>query len=297
MGEERRMTRNTPSKRRQNLSPAMQVTVIVALIGCIGTILAAIVSGAFMYWTTRAQIDRPIAFTQTAAFLPTPQVQVFEWQNVLSVDPASLCPSVYTPDHLFGGLDKFSWVRDRHDEFIGLYHNDKLMYAPQFMSDNPNELEASFTITNSPDNQAWIRLSKDVKVSIRFVDNPPPTSEIMQFSGCGGGGAYRYFSPVSLNRDYPEYNVSSSSSDADFYTLQPGEFEIFILRFQCNAPGLYAVSLNIPIQFQGREETVTYVDFPGVNCPGQLNYNSFDLEIYSVEQYDWAGTAYERTGP
>lgn len=126
----------------------------------------------------------------------------------------------------------------------------------------------------------------------------------MQFGGCGAGGYKRFFSPVPLNIDYPEYNVLSTSTDADFFTLQPGEFEVFVLNINCSAPGLYALEVHIPIKFQGKDEIVMYTDSPGFNCPNTLNYNYVDynssteqLTIYNVEQYKWTGTSYENINP
>lgn len=289
----------------------MTVTLIVAILGCAGTVVTALITGYFAYLNTRTQIDRPVAFTQTAASQPTTAPQptqqaiVFDWKSVLSIDPDTTCPAVYTPDYLFAGTDKFSWVKDN---LWGLYENDQLMYAPNgFIQDNlAGGISLYLTITASPNNLDWIRLANKLTITVRHISDVPAVSEIMQFSGCGAGGTYRTFSSVPLNLDYPEYNVLSASTDADFFTLQPGEIEVFQFGFQCNSPGLYSVEVHIPITFQGRDEIVVYKDFPGFNCPGRLNYNhvypSLGLpnsksEIYDVKQYEWIGNGYQEITP
>lgn len=291
-------------KSKGKISTAMLVTIIVAVLGCAGTVAAALISGFFLYFTTRAQIDRPIAFTQTAQFMPTEEFSTFDWQSIASIEPDTPCPAVYTPDYLFSGSDRKSWVRDH---LFGSYLDNELMYAPLLQHDASSSMRLYLTITNVTPNEGWINLSKDLKISIRFIDEIPLNSEVVQLTDCGGAGEYRYFSRVPLSTDYPEYNVTATSTEADFYTLQPGEFEIFVLEFQCNAPGLYGLQVNIPVHFQGRDETIAYSGFPGFSCPDRVNYSygspttetatGYEVAIYNAEQYEWTGSSYRKTSP
>lgn len=299
------MSKSKSPRRKIVLSPTMTVTLIVAALGCAGTVVTALITGYFAYLNTTTQIDRPITFTQTAESLPTvappptQQIFTFDWKAILSIDPqGTLCPAFYVPEYLYAGTDKFAWVQDN---LMDMYFNDQIMYATNdFMSGNlAGGIALVLVITSSPDNQDWITLSNRLTVTVHYIGDVPAISEIMQTTGCGAGGSIRHFSSVPLNIDYPEYNVISSNADADFFTLQPGEIEVFQFGFQCNSPGLYSVEVHIPITFQGRDEIVIYTDFPGFNCPNRLNYNYLDDrdQIYDVKPYEWIGNGYQEIPP
>lgn len=84
----------------------MIVAIVVAVLGCGGTVIAALISGVFAYLTTRTQIDRPVAFTQTAQSNFSQQIDSFDWESILFIEPQTPCPAVYVPDYLFDGQDK-----------------------------------------------------------------------------------------------------------------------------------------------------------------------------------------------
>jgi hypothetical protein len=299
------MRKSIKPKSKTSLSTTTIITIIVASLGCFGTVAAALISGIFLYATTRAQIDLPVAFTQTAEYRPTQSINSFDWESVLSIDPQTPCPAVYVPNFLYEGEDKISWVKDN---LFSLYTNDQLMYAPSLGDDTSGSMKLYLFITNTESNGEWIVISKELKINIRHIDTEPDLAEVVYLTGCGGGGFFRDFSPVPLNADYPEYAEKTASSDADFYTLEPGESEMFVLNFLCEATGVYSIEVEMPIKYRGDDTTAIYTSFPGVICPDRLNYNygtpdepigesDFTVVIYNTEQYEWTDPGYVKTGP
>lgn len=299
------MSKSAKPKAKKSLSTTAIITIVVAFLGCFGTVAAALISGVFLYVTTQAQIDRPIAFTQTAEYIPPQSSNSFDWGNILTIDPQTPCPAVYVPNSMYQGEDKTSWVKDN---LFSYYTNDELMYAPLLAYDLSGSLKLYLFITNVETDGEWIVLSKDLDVSVRHVDTEPDMAEIVYLTGCGGEGFYRDFSVVPLNADYPEYLTSAESNDADYYTLEPGESEMFVLNFQCEATGVYSVKVELPVKYQGEDKTVVYTSFPGILCPDHLNFNygnpgapigdyGYEVVLYNTEQYEWNGTGYTETGP
>lgn len=193
------------------------------------------------------------------------------------------------------------------ENLFELRANDELMFSPVFSDSEARNITIYLSIRSLAEGNDWVNLEREIEVSIRHIDDVPSIAEVVYLTGCGGGAYYRYFSTVPLNTDYGEYNVTSVSTDADYYTLEPGESEIFVLDFECDSTGLYAVDINIPITYQGEDEIVTYSDLAGIICPGTANMNygdvgdeistGYEVIIYQVEQYEWTGSGYRNTNP
>jgi hypothetical protein len=298
------MTKSSNKKAKPlKLTPTLVVGIIIALIGCAGTIVAAIIGTVPVYLSLKAAQS---AKEPTVTTLPqstfTATADSVRWQDLLSITRDSICFATYVPDYLFEGQEKTDWLKNK---YAPLYDNEELAYAPLIFEGNTeNSTRISYTITNAASDNSWIRISKDISVSIRYMDDAPPTADVTVPSQCGASGEYRYFPATQLKTDYPEYSVNISANDpADYYKLEPGEFEVFVLNFECSAPGLYAVEVNLPVNYQGQDGTVTYSSTPGVFCPRNVTtYNWFpatesNIQIVSVDHFEWSGSVYEPVRP
>ncbi len=280
------------------LTPTLTVGIIVALIGCIGTISAALISAVPLYLSLQAS-KGPTATPQSQV---TPTADTVGWQDLLSITRDSTCFATYVPEYLFEGQPKTDWLKEK---YAPLYENEELDYAPLIFNGNTeNSTRISYTLTNAVSDNSWIRISKDISVSIRYMDEAPAAADVTVPNQCGEGGEYRFFPATKLKTDYPEYSVNLSANDpADYYKLEPGEFEVFVLNFECSAPGLYAVELNLPVNYQGQDGTVTYSSTPGILCPrGVTTYNWYPategtIQIIGVEHFEWSGSQYELVQP
>ena len=133
----------------------------------------------------------------------------------------------------------------------------------------------SLRVTNVA-NQGWIELSNNMTVTILTEDINDSNIYAIQHGQCGMSGVKREFSPVNLNSEYKKYETNIKNLDADYFSLQPGEFEYFDLGLQCDAPGKYKPHISIPFMYEGNRAMievdleVTYV------CPFQYSVTRSD---------------------
>jgi hypothetical protein len=149
-----------------------------------------------------------------------------------------------------------------------------------------------FQVTNISTSSEWIRLSNSIVSSISTTQNIPDHINIIH--ECAGTGINREFPPVILDPTYPEYKVTVKHPNADFFTLQPGELEIFNMTFTCKSPGLYRIQISIDYSIGNHTDTFSY-QFPNFICPHSLT-NWSDLSDFNkfvkIGSYEWNGTEY-----
>ncbi len=313
-------SKGSKAGRKRKLTPTMTIAISVGILGCLGTIVAALISGASTYLSALLQLDVPVSRTQTAAAIsseegvvhrydagstPSQEVAAPATATVVEFSEITICPAVYIPDSLLDGKDKLSWIQK------GLWEplrSRKLMTAPMADGDGMSAPSMFLSITNPTDHKDWVNLSKDISISVRYVGDSPDVAQVIGLMGCGGAGYYRVFSPIPLDNDHPEYSVKSSASDADFYTLQPGEYEIFALEFPCAAPGIYSVQVSVPTRFQGSEGIGTYTGSAGFACPKHMVYDEVGVTgldatalqsavLIRTQEYEWTDAGYRKLNP
>jgi hypothetical protein len=301
------MTRQRNKSSLKKLSPTLIGTIVVALITCISTVLAAFITGFFGYLK-----DKPVEPIATASAFPTfipavvtPTEELIHWQDLLSIYRDSSCFANYVPESMFGGQDKISWLRENYAPY---YHNESLMYAPFIYGGDVNDFVAIYySITNTNSDNNWIQISKKITVSVEYVDEAPSNADVtIPASGCGAGANYIDFPNTPLKNDFPQYSVNIEAQDnAQYYKLAPGEFEIFVLGFKCQQPGIYAIAVNLPVVYLGSSGNVIYSSTPEIVCPTIATVYPWDLRIdESVEfaegpaqEFKWTGTKYEPVIP
>lgn len=178
------------------------------------------------------------------------------------------------------------------------------MYAPYLISQSQNNrIEIFLRITSIVDTSDWVTLSREASITVTRLDDAPDDSAIIENAQCGGGEFFRYFSPVPLRADFDKYESDTSTSDYDYFTLQPGEPEIFIFALTCEAPGIYRVDMNLPYTYQDEDERIVFTDISGVVCPDDATFYTtgmipeVETVILDIATFTWSGSEYERTGP
>lgn len=157
-----------------------------------------------------------------------------------------------------------------------------------------NNLVMDLTITSLLKDDAWINTSNSLNVIVTANPVLPDHTHALSLAwGCGGGGLKRTFSDIDLSTGNETYTQQSTSSEFDFFTLQPGEFEVFSLLFHCKAPGIYSLSLELPYTLAEKAGTASYRLERPIICP--KSFTSWALEgesfLFSSE-YIWDGLRY-----
>ena len=136
----------------------------------------------------------------------------------------------------------------------------------------PGERSIAIDITNveSPGGR-WLRISNTANV---IVDSFMPLDElnmllpsvegIWDLGGCGGGGNHREFPPIQLDT---RSSLSTTFSSADFFSLQPGEFESFAFSFECGEYGMYIFHLEVEIAAAGEAGKYAIGEPLALYCP------------------------------
>jgi hypothetical protein len=138
----------------------------------------------------------------------------------------------------------------------------------------------------------WIELSNKFQIKIHVSSNFPDHVNIIRI--CEGVGQIRTTPKiVSLQNENIEYTVETEFPDGDFYTLEPGAFEVFSLRFQCSNPGLYTAVVRIPYSYAEQSGYLEYVE--KIICPKIATMWSAvtaDGQTGRQESFMWSGDQY-----
>jgi len=156
-----------------------------------------------------------------------------------------------------------------------------------------SEIWLTRNIVSRSENTEWIELSNTIHVTVRRRNEIPDHVNVT--GECAGSGEFRTFSAITLASGFDKYEITTAYSDADFFTLQPGEFESFKLSFQCTTPGFYIITINIPYTYLNGSGTITFIP-PDLVCPKSYTVWEF-LNGFPDPRgtYTWNGTAYTGT--
>ncbi len=154
-----------------------------------------------------------------------------------------------------------------------------------------NLSEMLFTLTNIA-NSDWIEINKSLNVSVSTNASVPKHVDVVRVGGCGGAQQIRDFPTINLRSDLKNFTQKSTFAGADFFTLQPGEFEKFNTHFKCEAPGYYTVSINVEYSYQGENGIIEFPEFD-VLCPQSFTVYIVDGgELFGVEKLNWKNGEY-----
>ncbi len=161
-----------------------------------------------------------------------------------------------------------------------------------FILPYPNgEIFYALNLQNNDENKEWIRISNIIIVSVTTLnDGSLPLKDLNvyhEFYGCGGD-FYRHFPSTFLNGN--TYKSILMDTEADSFSLQPGEYEDFLLKLNCTSPGAYAVKYLISFTTGGnngqKEINEKFV------CPISFTIWRDYAESFNVYKYTWKNNKY-----
>jgi hypothetical protein len=158
-----------------------------------------------------------------------------------------------------------------------------------------SELSMRFNISSIADSNNWIQLDKSLNVSVSVETNIPDHTDVFNGVGCGGAGNIRKFSQTPLQADMQNFTKEVIFSGADFFTLQPGEFEIFSIPFKCNTPGYYTISISTKYTYENQSGIIEFPD-AHILCPSSYTVYSISTDdtIVGVESFKWQNGNYAK---
>lgn len=112
-----------------------------------------------------------------------------------------------------------------------------------------NGAVAEVTVTSLA-NQEWVRLANKIMVKIANYEPLPGPVDSWVVIGCGGGGNVRDVY-ISIRNLRSTFSGSLPDPKVDFFTLQPGEFEVFSVSVTANEPGHYELNFGVEYSYQG----------------------------------------------
>lgn len=260
----------------------------IALIGGIGTIIAALITGLFGLLSTKAQVELPISATQTAQAslsLPyttnTPQAnKSLSASDVLLVEGAwSGCPLNHV---LPNSIDPNKDIDVATEQFRALLTKEMKkdsMLPP--VGESWTTPYYSFTLTGLSSNKEWVILDKKISIYIHKQD-VPEILNIASVGGCGGELEMRDFPEFILDSQHEDYMIEQTFLDSTIagFTLMPGEPELFRIPITCKTPGIYNIEIKMKIKYSQQEGEVTF-SIPPVTCP--KSYNRWDIHEFTIQ--------------
>jgi hypothetical protein len=152
-----------------------------------------------------------------------------------------------------------------------------------------------YTLTSTAD-QNWIEIDKSLDVAVVTNSSIPQHVDVIELSGCGGTREIRDFPGTDLRTDLSSFTQKSTFPGADFFTLQPGEFEKFNVPFVCDAPGHYIISVHANYTYKGENGTIDFPEFDAL-CPESFTIYNTDGSgyLFGVENYTWENGEYRQT--
>jgi len=159
-----------------------------------------------------------------------------------------------------------------------------------------NHAILEMTVTSLISENHWIKLSNAIEIGVAADQSgfPDYIEALLVSWGCGGGGVMRTFSDILLSADFETYSQESTTSEFDFFTLQPGEFEVFTFPIRCKTPGVYSLSFKVPYTLIDRSDVFMYRYERPILCP--KSYTAWGLEegtFMSSSKDQWDGQDYQ----
>ena len=213
------------------------------IIGGVFTILAAVVTSVGTYLATRPPSDAPIISTQSSLYenvTPSPT------QPVLGLSTwFQRCPGAYQLPSSFAGLgnrpDDLRKIYDEH-----LYENWPALIP---LSDTR---QMRFWVTAGAGNREWLKLSNSITVTVMVLGPNIDLDQEFIVGGCGAGGNIREFPAIDLQQSSDTYSYELLNKEFDFFTLEPGEPELFAVPLVCRTPGKYTLVASSQYEYLGQ---------------------------------------------
>jgi hypothetical protein len=142
----------------------------------------------------------------------------------------------------------------------------------------------------------WIKIANELTVDVTTQKDMPEHVNTINYGQCGGTGEIRRFPSMNFSTDFDTYTIRPTYPDADFFTLQPGEFEEFVIPFECKSIGIYYFTINVSYEISNISGVSDSDKTVGFMCPQTYTAWGFDPFVHqflSSITYQWNGNGYE----
>lgn len=149
-----------------------------------------------------------------------------------------------------------------------------------------NLTAVQLTITSIVSDE-WVRISNKVFVRVINHDPLPETLNAIDFF-CAGAGKTREFPVVKVSGS-GQTEFSQTLPDIDFFSLQPGEFEVFDVSVSATEIGYYELVIGVEYSYGGKTNII-WTDHPiYLYTPQEVNVWMRTppdiLQLFSVGQF------------
>lgn len=253
------MTRNKSAKQKPDASITVaQIAGIFAVITAVVSLITAVATSLFSYFSIRTQIELPIQATKTA------EAQL----NALATHSINTIPSITASPSMAISLSSSataplptnvpSSVTPLRIENLGGYRGGGLYFLPDVFlppdkfdwGSESMSLPAFNILRISVTNQSDTTLILNNQLPIQLIDFQSLEGPLNSLFPIGGGlGHYRNFvvdipSTKSVNIVWAVFDEidelgQPGKEKPDFFTLQPGEVEAFSIEIRFDVPGKY----------------------------------------------------------
>ena len=159
---------------------------------------------------------------------------------------------------------------------------------------NSNLSQIGIVITALGTNDEWIKISNTVNITVSY-ETISDIVQIIEITGSGGTGINRISSsPIILTSNYKKAEIDATFIDGDYFTLQPGEMEIFEIPLICSSPGSYKITITVNYSYKGINYISRFSKFPTQLCPLNVVYWSWEIGLgfWNRQEYKWNGSTY-----
>jgi len=309
-----------PKKSGKTSKTKIDTAIVVAIIGLVGTLLTALLaSPVLIAWIQKnnSPISAPPetltpvlpasatnAVTYTASPLPTltststtiPIGQ--DWKSIMSMslspllsscDPRLLPPTINPSDDISIAAQQFTQDLDNH--------NDRSWLLAPSPNRKPESGFVNLRISSIVADTGWIKINNKLIINVSTQKDVPEHVNVIDYGLCGGEGQIRRFPSVDFSNNFDTYELKPIYTEADFFTLQPGEFEEFEIPFECKSVGIFYFKVNISYEYSNISNTTDSNKTVGLICPQTFTSWRFDVfghQFLSSETYQWNGNGYEQ---
>ncbi len=198
------------------------------------------------------------------------------WQSFAHANFAA-CMPIVLPESIDPAHDlsrAVAYVHEKNNRMTETGIVDTKLILPSDSSNPTDGFDAR--ISNIRNGGDWLRIDNGARISVLGYQNVPETINVLHiYPGCAAGGMNRRFSPVALSpTDIREFTTEYPESD--YFSLQPGEFEIFMYTFNCTQPGLYDIKLSIPFTTARNAGLIELDEAPSLICPKSVKFWMYD---------------------
>ena len=265
---------------------ASTTSIIVAFIAFLGTLATAYFGYLGIRYKSE-QITKP-------AEAPVVQVEAVVGSVTCDIFAIILPADIDPKEQSYNKLKE----RPDFDGWTIAPHFNELLAGDAPPNSRGKLMQSSITIGNaSTTNGGWVKINnrlgvnfdlmlQDIEEHVNLVAMVP--------DGCGGG-ENKLFSPTTLKPEFELINQFISSSQYDFFSLQPGESDVFRIDYICASPGIYHASISLLLESSIGSENQEITGFPKMMCPKSYHaWRAFlgDSPLEDIGEYHWDGNNY-----